>query len=208
MHSDDRILDAARDQWISGGDAATTASGISKASGAPVGSLYHRFGSRAVLLAHLWTRTVHRFQQGLLDAAENSAPGMERACAAARWPVEFSLLQHADARLLLLTRRSELLDEHTLPEELRQRLDRINEPVAALVRRLATEIFGRPTPERCELVTVAVIDLPYGVVRRHLGASTLQPSHRTLVSDAAYAILQPASAASGGNATGNTSGGH
>ncbi|MCA1655082.1 MAG: TetR/AcrR family transcriptional regulator, partial [Pseudonocardiaceae bacterium] len=74
LHTDERILDAARDLWLA--DRAVTTGGISERSGAPVGSLYHRFGSRDALLASLWLRTVRRFQEGLTTAVAGAEPGL------------------------------------------------------------------------------------------------------------------------------------
>ena len=69
LHGDDAVLDAARDVVLEAGSGAATTAAVSARSGAPVGSLYHRFGSRDRLLAELWLRTVRRFQDGLLAVA-------------------------------------------------------------------------------------------------------------------------------------------
>ena len=59
-------MDAAMRLVAEGGPNAATVAGIAGALGAPVGSIYHRFKSRDLLLARLWIRTVKRFQVGFL----------------------------------------------------------------------------------------------------------------------------------------------
>ena len=57
LHPTDAMLDAARDLVLRAGPRATTIEAIAEASGAPTGSIYHRFRSRDELLATLWTRS-------------------------------------------------------------------------------------------------------------------------------------------------------
>ncbi|WP_232666816.1 TetR/AcrR family transcriptional regulator [Pseudonocardia sp. TRM90224] len=182
LHSDDAILDAARDLLASGGSRAATTAAISDASGAPVGSLYHRYGSRGQLFAQVWLRTVRRFQDGLLAAAGRGEP-VERAVAAAAWTVEFAARHPQDARLLLRAGRDEL------PDPVRSELATLNQPVADLLHRLATDVFGSSTPDRIELMTVAVVDMPYAFARRHLAAGTPLEPHRAVLERAVRALL-------------------
>ena len=53
-HGDADILSATARLVASQGPAAATMSAVGRATGAPNGSLYHRFGSRDVLLGRLW----------------------------------------------------------------------------------------------------------------------------------------------------------
>ncbi len=187
-HDSDTILDAARDLIVAGGPHAATTTAISAASGAPTGSLYHRFGSRAVLVAEVWLRTVRRFQDGLRAAAEAAAPGLAQALAVADWTVEFATRHPADARLLLLARRENLLAAD-LPAGTRRALDALNEPVRRILHTLAGDLFGDPSPERLELVAIAVVDVPYAIVRRHLRQGTDPAAHRDLVARTVRALL-------------------
>lgn len=188
LHTDDTVLDAARQLLLAGGIEAATTASISTVSGAPVGSLYHRFGSRQQLLAHVWLRTVHRFQSGLLAAATGPTP-MDRAVGAALATVDFATTQPEDARLLLGLSQSELLGRADLPELTRQALSDLNRPVARLVRQLATDLYGSAAAARIELVSIAVIDLPYTIVRRHLRAGRSPGRHRDLVGRTVRALL-------------------
>jgi AcrR family transcriptional regulator len=67
-HAD--FLDAARTLAIEHGPAAVTVGSVTQHLGAPIGSFYHRFASRDVLLAELWLTTVLAFQEGFVAAIE------------------------------------------------------------------------------------------------------------------------------------------
>jgi len=186
LHDDDRVLDAARDLVLERGGPGTTTAALTERSGVPTGSLYHRFRSRDGLLAALWLRTVRRFQEGLLAAARHAAPGLPRALAAAGWTVTFASAHPADARLLLSVRREELVGPAAA---LREDLAGLNDGVVALLRRLAAELAPGAAREAAEVVAVAVVDLPYAVVRRHLTAGTDPGRSLDVVEDTVTALL-------------------
>lgn len=82
LHATDDILDAARDLIIEHGLRAATVAAIASESGAPVGSIYHRFGSIDQLLAEIWLRAARRSQELFIERAQGSGPAVERAVAA------------------------------------------------------------------------------------------------------------------------------
>lgn len=166
IHSADAMLDAAAGLVLAGGPRAASVGAIARASGAPTGSLYHRFGSRDRLLVELWIRAVRRFQERYLAAAEGEDP-VEVGAAMAGAVVDFARRQPADARLLLTMRREDLLDGE-VTGELATRLESLDWPVEEALGALARRVHGRATRGAIELVRIAVIDLPYGAVRRHL----------------------------------------
>ena len=61
---------AARDLAAAGGPAAVTVTSVTERLGAPVGSFYHRFASRDVLLAEVWLSTALAFQSGYIAAID------------------------------------------------------------------------------------------------------------------------------------------
>src|SRR5947209_9644226 len=107
-HETDVILDAARALVLGGGPRAASVAAISEASGAPAGTLYHRFGNRDGILTAAWLRALERFQQRAMaangDTAEDTAVAM--AVAAVGFAREYA----EDARLLLTLRPGDLLD--------------------------------------------------------------------------------------------------
>jgi AcrR family transcriptional regulator len=166
-HSTDEILDATRALVLAHGPRAASVAAISRASGAPVGTLYHRFGSRDGVLAAAWLRALERFQAGALaaDAAHADDPfaaGAAMAVAA----VAFAASHPDDARLLLAVRERDLLDGAS--GELHARLDAMNAPLEQAVARIARALYGRADARAVDRVTRAVADVPTAAVRRHL----------------------------------------
>ena len=91
------FLAAARKLVAVGGPDAATVGSIGEELSAPVGSFYHRFPSRDVLLAELWLETVLAFQDGFVPPLE-AGDGLTAALHGPRWARE-----HLDeARLLLV----------------------------------------------------------------------------------------------------------
>jgi AcrR family transcriptional regulator len=173
LHSDDTILDAARTLVLENGARAATIDAIVSRSGAPKGSLYHRFASLHDLLAEMWLRAARRAQAPFLQALGEPDP-MEAAIAAALSLHDFAERHRADARLLASIRRTDLadsVDSARLEEELRE----LNRPLEAAVRDLARRLFGRVTVATTEATLLAVVDLPQGAIRRHLLAGSPFP---------------------------------
>ena len=66
LHDTEAVLDATRELILDVGPRGTGIRDISRRSGAPSGSLYHRFSSRDNLVALAWLRAARRFQTGYL----------------------------------------------------------------------------------------------------------------------------------------------
>jgi len=166
-HDTDTILDAARALALRDGPRAASVAAIAAESGAPAGTLYHRFGSRDGVLAAAWLRALERFQAGALDAAREP-DAVEAAVGMALATVAFARAHPDDARLLLTLRRDDLLDSEP-GAELRERLAAMNAPLEAQLRRVARGLHGRADARALDRVTRAVVDVPYAAVRRHAG---------------------------------------
>ena len=180
-------MDAVRDLILDSGPRGVGIREIAQRSGAPSGSLYHRFGSRDNLVALAWLRAVRRFQTGFLKALAADDPH-EGVKGAVRWGVEYALAEPADTRLLLCFSRADLLDAEPAAETAAE-LAAVNFAVERAVKQLARLVFGTVTNASVERVTYAVIDLPYAVLRRQIQAGTL--SRRTIapLQSAAIAVL-------------------
>src|ERR1700709_146675 len=72
-HETDVILDAARALVLGGGPRAASVAAIAKSSGAPAGTLYHRFGNRDGILTAAGLRRAGRFQPRAMAASEPGA---------------------------------------------------------------------------------------------------------------------------------------
>lgn len=166
-HPPDEILDAVRRLVLDAGPRGASVAAIAAASGAPVGSIYHRFGSRDALLEELWMRTLARFQRAwlaCLDEDHDDAVGTAAAMAGAA--VGFAHTNPDDAQLLL-TRPRDLFDLQS--EYFATRLAEANAPVVAGLEQLAHRLFGAAHPFAVERLALAVIDVPHGALRRHNG---------------------------------------
>jgi AcrR family transcriptional regulator len=177
------MLDAARDLLLEEGSASATIEAIAKASGAPTGSIYHRFGSRDDLVARLWIRAVRRSQDGFIEALEAADP-RQAAVDAAMTIIDFSERERADARLLVSFRREDLMK--TAGGELATELEELNRPALRAIIGLCRRLYGTKSRVAVDRTVLATFDLPYGAVRRYLITDTPLPA--TLREDVTRAI--------------------
>src|SRR6187551_2428960 len=97
----DVLLDAAAHLLASDGPAAVTMSAVARSTGAPSGSMYHRFPTRAALCGELWVRTEERFQEGLIEALTGDDDPQERCVAGALHIVAWCREHPVEAQVLL-----------------------------------------------------------------------------------------------------------
>ncbi|MCZ1010699.1 TetR/AcrR family transcriptional regulator [Streptomyces lydicus] len=182
-----QLLDAAVRLAAESGPSGVTMSAVAAAVGAPSGSLYHRFAGRPALLAEVWLRTVEDFQEGYFAALESSQDPRAGGRAAARHIVAWSRTHPAKASLLLYGEHDfgwdNWSDEHLLRAE--EGNIQVRAAMAALAGALG--LHGRAGLDR---VTLAVIDLPLSLVRRHLhGGCPLPPHAEDLAEQCTDALL-------------------
>jgi AcrR family transcriptional regulator len=190
-HGTDVILDAARTLVLDGGPRAASVAAIAKASGAPAGTLYHRFGSRDGILAAAWLRALERFQARALTAEADTAAecALDTATAMAVAAIGFARELPADARLLLTIRPGDLLDGEP-DAAFRDTLAAMNAPLIERVRELAEGLYGSSDPRALDAVNRAVADLPYAVVRRHARDDPIPDWLEADVAASARAVLK------------------
>ncbi|WP_031065959.1 TetR/AcrR family transcriptional regulator [Streptomyces sp. NRRL WC-3742] len=174
LHDEASLLDAAVRLAAAGGPPAVTMSAVARESGAPNGSVYHRFPQRFALLAELWLRTVGEFHAAYLPVLEEHTDPHLAAGAAARQVVTWSRA-HRERALVLLHGpeafgKAEWSEEHLRRE--RQDGRRVRQAAAALAERLGTS-----TPLDHDRLTLALVGLPLAVVRPHLHAGSELPAH-------------------------------
>lgn len=175
VHSPDHVLDATRELVLQRGPVGATVAEVSAGSGAPMGSLYHRFGSRDELLARLWIRAARRAQERFLSALAVPEDPAEAALAAALALYDFCVEQREDASLLVCFRREDLVRGRSSPAMLDE-LAALNRPLERALTALAARLDGRTTRQGVERVALATVDIPHGAVRRHLIARTPLPA--------------------------------
>lgn len=161
----EQILDAALRTMADGGPGATTIAAIGEQLGAPVGSIYHRFKSRDLIMAQLWIRTIRRFQRGFIDAL--TADDLDAAAlGAVQYHLRWSREHFDEARVLVLYRRQDLAARW--PEELGDDLATLNTAVESALQNYAQRRYGEAGGAAMQRVTYALVDVPYAAVRRYL----------------------------------------
>jgi AcrR family transcriptional regulator len=159
---DGDFLDAALAIAAERGPVAVTIGSITDRLAAPVGSFYHRFASRDVLLGELWLRTVLDFQQGI-TAALDAGDGLRAALHTPAW-----VRGHLDqARLLLLYHRDDFV-HGPWPEALRDGVAAQTEQMEARSDRFARLVFGHAGPDEMRRAQFLLAEMPVGAVRQHL----------------------------------------
>jgi AcrR family transcriptional regulator len=185
MYDTDELLDAAVGLAAESGPAALSMRAVAAAVGAPSGSMYHRFAGRPALLAEVWLRAVAAFQTGYIDALGTADP-LTAAVAAARHVVEWSRANPAYTAILSYSPAD--FGSADWPDEAMARLEATNRRTIRAIRALARRL-GATNRADVDRVTVVVLDLPYGLVRRHLRSGGI-PRHATaLTEQCARAIL-------------------
>ena len=158
----EQFVDAALMIAAGQGPAAVTIAAVAEKVGAPVGSVYHRFLSRDVLMAKVWLQVVTSFQQEFIKALRNDG-GLQAALHTPRWV----LLHPAEARILLLYRREELVSG-AWPEELREGVTQIKQQLDTAIREYTEQTFGSATQASLGRTIFALIEVPYAAVLRYI----------------------------------------
>jgi AcrR family transcriptional regulator len=163
----DALLDAAAQILATRGPSAVTMSAVARVMGAPSGSMYHRFATRAALCGQLWVRTHERFHQGLMAAISASSDPQDACVAAARFTVRWCREDPVSAQVLLVG--ADALAREDWPADATTRYD----TMCRELDRALHALRGRRDAER---VAAAVLDIPYAIVGRHLRSGTAIPA--------------------------------
>lgn len=157
----DDFLNAALDIVSEKGPGSLTIAALAARLKAPVGSVYHRFASREVLLAELWIRIAQSFQRGFLEALNRD--GLDAALYTAKW-----VRSHLnEGRILLLYRREELV-AGTWPEDVKEHAASLAGELEKGLVSFAKKQLGGAGRENIRRAVFALIDVPLAAVKRHL----------------------------------------
>lgn len=165
--SDDDVFDAALTAVVEHGPAVTVAQ-IATAMGGPVGSIYHRFGSREDVLARLWIRCIQRFHEGLLALDEADDPHAA-LLESARYVVTYCA-EHPDEALgLRLQRQDRLMADERVSPQIRAQVRTLNDEVDRVQADLVRRHYGRADDADLRRALLATRVGPYGLIRPWLG---------------------------------------
>jgi AcrR family transcriptional regulator len=189
--NDDIFVQAAIEVAATCGVAAVSMAAIASKAGAPMGSVYHRFGSRSEVLARAWLRA----KSGLRQAVE---PHWQ---AGRTWPAVQALLgwcrEHPlHARFLLQYEDHPPIDE-ALPEPWRQRLEdeqlALEQAFEQIVRHCARHDGGDAAQVQAmnTLLRFALLDSPLALARPYLAQGREIPPGAEALLRTAHAALCP-----------------
>ncbi|MFA5181308.1 MAG: helix-turn-helix domain-containing protein [Syntrophales bacterium] len=167
--NNEQFVDAALRIAAQQGPAAMTIAAVAREVGAPIGSVYHRFLSRDILLAEVWLKVVSSFQATFLEALKKGR-GLDAALHTPRWVRKYP----AEARILLLYRREELT-EGVWQDELKERVLRIKCALDDGVNDYVKRAFGKAGRKEIDRTVYALIDVPYAAVIRYIRQGVKPP---------------------------------
>jgi AcrR family transcriptional regulator len=169
----DQIVTAAGRLIAASGPGTATIGAIARAVDAPTGSIYHRFPSRDVLLAHVWLRAATAFQTEFFRRLAGSPP--RRAGLAAALYMAQRVREHPqEARLLLFHRREDFVDRGW-PAELSRQARALGRQIEAELRDFSRRLTGHADVRTVRFVAFAVVEAPFAAVRRHVAANERPP---------------------------------
>ncbi len=169
----DQIVTAAGRLIAASGPGTATIGAIARAVDAPTGSIYHRFPSRDVLLAHVWLRAATAFQTEFFRRLAGSPP--RRAGLAAALYMAQRVREHPqEARLLLFHRREDFVDRGW-PAELSRQARALGRQIEAELRDFSRRLTGHADVRTVRVVAFAVVEAPFAAVRRHVAANERPP---------------------------------
>lgn len=158
-HDVDELLDHARDLWARAGLDGLTIRALSTASGVSNGAIYHAVGSRAALIARVWSREAEGFLAHQRAILETAADPVEALVAVACTPADFAR-DHPEGSTVLLSVRAEDLIDDRLDIGDRERLLARRRELGAIITELAERRWNRRDRPTLALVTMCVVDLP------------------------------------------------
>ena len=177
----DALLDAAAELLAADGPAAVTMSAVARSTGAPSGSVYHRFPTRAALCGELWVRTEERLHEQLIEALTHDDDPQQRCVAGALRIVQWCREYPVEAHVLLAGPDGLAMGEW--PDTVAARRKRLQRKLKKALGNL---------PDDSGRVSAAIVDVPYAIVRRHLRARQAIPaSADAIVIDCARALIAP-----------------
>lgn len=170
------------------GPQALTIADVARETGAPTGSIYHRYRSREHLLAELWMEVVEGFQAGFAGRLAQ-ADDAEGAIEAARFMPSWAREHPLETRLLLLHRRQDFVSGQW-PEDLSERAAALEPQLGAALRAFALRAFRRSDADTMARLRYALLDAPFGAIKPYVQPhKRLPPVVDDLIATTARAVL-------------------
>jgi AcrR family transcriptional regulator len=173
VHRGQDMVAAATRLAAEGGPDAVTIGAVSAATGAPVGSIYHRFESRRLLAAEVWLSAIEAFQVGYL-AVLGAAPTLESGLRAALHIPAWVREHPARARIMILHRQQDFVGEEWPPSVAGRARD-LNTGVTAAIAAFALAVLGSDGAAATARATYALASAPTAAVQRYIAGGQRPP---------------------------------
>lgn len=156
------FIRAALDLLSEKGLTGVTMTGIANRIEAPIGSVYHRFQSREILLAELWLELIESFQNGFIKTLRQKSKE-QAALFTLKW-----VRQHPNkARVFLLHRREELMNGEW-QDSLKKKAEKLTKELEEAITEYTSLLYGNVSKENKARVVFALIHIPSAAVRPYL----------------------------------------
>jgi len=169
--TNEQFYTAAMNRVAEHGPEAVTVASIAEEIGAPVGSVYHRFSSREMIMAGLWLGIAESFQKGFLEILD-----VVDCIQASLYTLQWVRANPVESKILLLYRREELIGGEW-PEPVRDRAEALEQKLRCGLTVFVKQYFGRYSPNNMQRTVFAFIDVPLASVRRHLENDETPPEY-------------------------------
>lgn len=165
------FIDAALDLLAEQGIKGITIAAMARRINAPVGSVYHRFASREILLAELWVKLIASFQTGFIAELE-SGNGLNAALYTFKW-----VRKHPrKARVFMRYRREELISGNW-PETIKARAEALTAEVNISIVAFTAQFFGKITRQNIDRVLYCLVQAPLIVSREYIQREDTIPDY-------------------------------
>lgn len=183
----DDLLDAARSCVLRQGIRKTTVASVARESGAPVGSIYHRFAGIDDVLAGVWTRAVTRSQDAFDHLDDGVSSPVDAAVAIALASFDFCTAHPEDVLLLERLTRRDVFGLKLSPTALTE-VRAVDERAIELMG-LAARRIGDASTATAHLI---VIEVPQTFARSALSSHRAEQAVRRAQLEAAVrAVMDP-----------------
>lgn len=171
QYSNDDFINAALALISESGPESVTVASIAKRLKAPVGSVYHRFSSRELIMAELWLRIAESFQQGFLELLQTGD-----CVRTSRYTVQWVRLHPRESKVLLLYRREELMTAEW-PDLVKERAAKLRQELQAGILSFVQKSFGDISPENVKRTVFALTEIPLAAVKQYLVSEEKIPDY-------------------------------
>lgn len=169
--SNEQFYAAAMNRIAQCGPESVTVASIAEEIGAPVGSVYHRFSSREMIMAGLWLGIAESFQKGFL-ATLDSGDCVSASLYTPKWVRTNPL----ESKILLVYRREELVGVEW-PVQVRERAGALEQELRNGLIAFVKRYFGRYSEKNMRRTVFALIDVPLASVKRYLENGKTPPEY-------------------------------